>query len=90
MHIHASKVRLPTNIEPTYSLKRVPTQGTACKTKQKQNKTKQQKRKKDKNTQISGHQYKVPVWNIKQNKTKKVFQNSCDKCSNFIGIPSVV
>lgn len=32
---------------------------------------------------------KVPVRNIKQNKTKKVFQNSCDKCSNFIGIPSV-
>lgn len=39
-----------------------------------QNKTKQQnknkKREKDKNTQISGHQYKVPVWNIKQNKTR--------------------
>ena len=28
-----SKVRFPTNIEPTYSLLRVPTQGTACKRK---------------------------------------------------------
>lgn len=28
-----SKVRFPTNIEPTYSLLRVPTQGTACKKK---------------------------------------------------------
>lgn len=74
-----SKVRLPTNTEPTYSLKRVPTQGTACKTKRKQNRTKQQKREKDKNTQISGHQYKDPVWNINQNKTKKVLQNFNDK-----------
>lgn len=48
-----SKVRFPTNIEPTYSLLRVPTQGTACKKK---------KRKKKKNTQISRHQCKVPVW----------------------------
>lgn len=57
------------------------------KTKTKQNK--QQKREKDKNTQISGHQYKIPVWNINQNKTKKVFQNFYDKFSNFIGIPNV-
>lgn len=42
MHIHANKVRLPTNTEPTYSLKRVPTQGTACKTKE-NNKTKTRK-----------------------------------------------
>lgn len=47
-----SKVRFLTNIEPTYSLLRVPTQGTACKKK---------KRKKKKNTQISRHQCKVPV-----------------------------
>lgn len=43
-----SKFRLPTNTEPTYSLKRVPTQGTACKTKQKQNRTKQTNDKKGK------------------------------------------
>lgn len=48
---------------------------TKNKTKTKQ---KKQKREKDKNTRISGHQYKVPVWNIKQNKTKKVFQNLYD------------
>jgi len=47
LHIHANKVRLPTNTEPTYSLKRVPTQETACKTKQ--NKKQKQKREKDKN-----------------------------------------
>lgn len=47
-----SKVRFPTNIEPTYSLLRVPTQGTACK----------KKKKRKKNTQISRHQCKVPVW----------------------------
>lgn len=28
-----NKVRFPANIDPTYSLKRVPTQGTACKKK---------------------------------------------------------
>lgn len=55
-----SKVRFPTNIEPTYSLLRVPTQGTACKRK---------KRKKRKNTQISRHQCKVPVW---KNNTQKI------------------
>lgn len=49
-------------------------------TKTEQNKTnKRQKREKDKNTQISGHQYEVPVWNINQNKTKKVLQNFYDK-----------